>query len=162
MPALTAALLAAAAAATSPPPEAPRLRFERVDLLAEAPGTWLSYDLPLAGISATSTAVRFVEQVKVVWGLPAPYLYAGASLSSQSLSYERPLWSAWHLDAVVGLDTKLLLPRGAYATIAWHYRWLRLAVGVSASSAAIWSEPDYDSWVIVPTLGVGVGRERRW
>jgi hypothetical protein len=151
---LTLSLVAASLTLAAP------VRLDRVDVLSEDPGTFLHYDLPMAGAYAPMTAVRFLEQVKVVFTLPVNGLYAGASLSSQSLSYEGPLWRGEDgrgLFWTAGLQTRLLLPYGAWAGVAWRFGFMRLSLGASASSAATWARPSWTEWRVLPTLGLGFG-----
>jgi hypothetical protein len=135
-----------------------RFGFDRVDLLSEDTGTWVNYELPLIGASTTTSLVRFVEQVKVSFTLPAERLYAGVSFVSQSLNYEYPLVPSWGLGLNAGLHTKLLLPRGAFLSVYWRCWHTRVAVGVSLTSAASWARPDWSSWTVLPTLAIGLGR----
>lgn len=138
---------------------APSFAFDRVDLIAEDTGTWINYELPVIGASTTTSAVRFVEQVKVSVSLPVEGLYAGASIQSQSVSYEWLLAPRWGLGLNAGLHTKLLLPRGLFLTGVWRVWRTRVAFGVSVTSATSWARPDWSSWVVLPTVGFGLGRE---
>lgn len=130
------------------------IRLDRVDVLAEDPGTWLNYDAPMAPYAATQTAVRFVEQVSFVVATPAPDLYVGLSFASQSVRWERVVWK--DLDLHAGVQTSLLLPRGAFAGAGWTAGRLHVAGGVSAVSNATWARPDWTHWSAMPTVGVGV------
>ncbi len=134
------------------------LIFDRVDLISEDPASWLNYDVPMAGVNATTVAVRWIEQVKVSWRLPTPGLTLGTSLASQSLFWERPVSVAAGLSAGAGVQTTLLLPRGAFADVSWRRGRFRAAVGVGAVSSATWTDLDWTAWDLVPTLGLGVGR----
>lgn len=136
------------------------IRLDRVDVLAEDPGTWINYDAPMAPYAATQTAVRFVEQISFVVATPAPDIYVGLSVSSQSVRWERVVWK--NLDVHGGLQTSLLLPRGAFAGAGWT-AWDRLhvAAGVSAVSNATWARPSWAQWAVMPTVGVGVKVGRR-
>jgi hypothetical protein len=149
MPVVCALILAATA--TSIP-------FDRVDLLSEDPGTWIHYDVPGGSNYPTRPAMRFLTQIKPVFELPVEGLYLGASLSSQSLVYERPLLSEWNLYWSAGVQTRLLLPRGVMAGVAWRFWRLRVGLGLSAVSEARWSNPSWRSWAVLPTLGLGIGR----
>ncbi|MBM4389953.1 MAG: hypothetical protein FJ090_02415 [Deltaproteobacteria bacterium] len=132
-------------------------RFDRVDILAEDPGTWINYDLPQAPVAFTQTAVRLVEQVSVQWQLPVTNLYLGTSIASQSLTYELP-WKHG-LGVHGGLQTSLLLPRGAVLGAHWRTGRVRLGLGASVISSATWAHVDYSQWHVLPTIGVGVGRK---
>lgn len=133
--------------------------FDRVDIVSEDPGTWLNYELPVAGTYPTRAALRFVTQIRPVWTTPIEGLTFGTSIQSQSLSYERPLPFLPQLHWNVTLQTRLLLPRGVNAGLAWRWKWFRIGAGVSASTAASWSAIDYRAWNVLPVLGIGVGRD---
>ena len=134
--------------------------FDRVDLIAEDPGTWINYDLHYSGIFPTSTAVRFVTQVKVSWRTPVRGLYLGTSLSSISATLEAPLllterhglfWTA-------GLQTRLFVPKGVTAGLAYRVGPVRVGAGVSVLSTASWSHLRWTQWSVLPTVGIGFGR----
>lgn len=143
------------------PAQADDFGFDRVDLISEDTGLWLNHELTSAGAYPTRAALRFVTQVKVVFRLPGlEGLRAGASLSSQSVSLERPIELGfvpdgfyWH----AGLQTRLLMPRGVFGGVAYRWKRLRIGAGVSALSGASWATPTWASWTVVPTLGLGVG-----
>lgn len=132
--------------------------FDRVDILSEDTGTFLHYEVPMASARADITAVRFLEQVKPVFTTPVKGLYLGASISSQSVVYEYPLLPRYGLFATGGIQTRLLLPRGALAGVAWRWSWFRVGVSVSALSQASWMRPNWTHWDFLPTLGIGVGQ----
>ena len=137
------------------------LRFDRVDVLSEDPGLWLNHDLPLASVYWPRTGYRLLEQVKPVWRIAAVEgLHVGVSLRSQSLVYERSLGLGHGLFWTVGLQTSLLLPRGALAGLAWRRGRFRVGVGVSLLSAASWRRPDWTDGWLLPTLGLGVGPQQ--
>ena len=150
---LTLSLVAASLTLAAP------VRFDRVDLLSEDGGSFLHYDMPLAGAYAPMVGLRFLEQVKVVVSLPVG-LYAGASIASQSLSYEGMLWRSQEGRGLVwtgSLHTRLLMPYGAHAGVAWRVGLLRLGAGASLSTQATWARPDWSQWRVLPTLSVGIG-----
>ena len=152
---LTLSLVTASLALAAAP-----VRLDRVDVLSEDAGSFLHYDLPMAGAYAPMTGVRFLEQVKVVLALPVDGLYAGASVASQSLAYEGPLWRTQDgrgLFWTASVHTRLLMPYGAHAGVAWRFGFLRLGVGASASSEASWARPAWTEWKVLPTLALGFG-----
>jgi hypothetical protein len=173
---LLAALLAAAPeaqpapagtpAATDPANPAPTATstrsasfgFDRVDLLSEDPGTWLHYELPMLGAYPLAPALRFVEQVKVVFRLPVKGLYAGASIGSQSLVYEYPLFADKGLFLTGGLQTRLLFPRGVLVGVAWRAGIFRLGVSLSAFTSGSWQRPTDTAVLFLPTVGLGIGQ----
>lgn len=135
------------------------VRLDRVDVLSEDAGTFLNYDLALIPAYPVIGAARFVEQVKVVFALPAQ-LYAGVSIASQSLSFESPLWRAKDghgLFWTVSLHTRLLLPYGAHAGVDWRCGPVRLGLGASVSTEAAWARPAWSEWKVLPVLSVGFG-----
>jgi hypothetical protein len=91
--------------------EPARVRFERVDVLSEDPGLWLSQEAPRLGVDRLTPTVRFLTQVKAVWSTPVRGLGFGVSVESQSLVYEYPLLERANLSLSMGMQTRLLLPR---------------------------------------------------
>lgn len=132
----------------------PQLGVDRIDLIAEAPGTFVNFDVPNALVAPTPGAVRFVEQVQLVMTLPIEGLYVGASLSAQTLSFETPLADGFFV--TVGVQTRLLLPVGGYGGLAWRWRWMRVALGASAFADASWARLTWNRFTVVPTLGFGI------
>lgn len=135
-----------------------QIGFDRVDLVAEDTGTFLHFEAPMAAVRADITAVRFLEQVKPVWTTAVKGLYVGTSIGSQSIVYEHPLLAQHGLFATGGLQTRLLLPRGALAGVAWRWKRLRVGLSLSALSQASWARPNWQQWQFLPSLGVGIGR----
>lgn len=140
----------------------PAVRFDRIDVLAEDPGTWWLDDLPRAGWNGGTVALKGLAQVKVVVALGGDGLQLGISASSQSLVLERPIWPSADLYAWGGLQTALLLPRGLMAGISYRPGPVRISVGVSAVSSASWARPDWSSFALLPTIGLGFGPVSRW
>jgi hypothetical protein len=132
--------------------------FDRVDLLSEDPGTWLHYELPMLGAYPLAPALRFVEQVKVVFTLPVKGLYAGVSIGSQSLVYEYPLFADKGLFLTGGLQTRLLFPRGVLVGVAWRAGIFRLGVSLSAFTSGSWQRPTDTAVLLLPTVGLGIGQ----
>ncbi len=150
-------MLLAAALAAMP------VDFDRVDVISEDPGLWLNYDLPSARAYPLAPTLRFVEQVKPVLKIvPVEGLYAGISMQSQSISYERAFLPQYGLAWSAGVQTRLLLPTGVFGGLAWRVWRMRFGLGVSAFSSASWVRPDWTSWRVLPTLGVGIGRMNSW
>lgn len=131
--------------------------LERVDVLSEDPGLWLHYEAGRLGVDPLTPTLRFLAQVKPVWSLPVKGLSVGTSLASQSLVYEHPLVESARLSLSVGVQTRLLLPRGVLVGLAWRAGPLRLGVSLSAFSEASWARVDYRYWTVLPTVGVGFG-----
>jgi hypothetical protein len=149
------ALLAIAWAA---PDRAAPVHFERVDILSEDPGTWLVDDAPRVALSPRLTALRWLEQVKVSAAIPRASLVIGVSASSQSLSLRRPLSHRVPLYGSVGLTTALGLPRGGLLGAEYWRGPVRIGVGLHAHAGATWARPVWDSWRILPGVGIGLGR----
>jgi hypothetical protein len=134
------------------------VRFERVDVISEDPGLWLYQEAPRLKVDRLTPTVRFLTQVKVVFSTPKQGLSFGLSLDSQSLTYERPLLPRANLALSMGLQTRLLLPRGLLVGLAWRAGPVRLGLSLSVFSEATWSRVNYRYWTALPTLGVGFGR----
>ena len=171
--ALCSVLSQAPAGAASTPPSAPASAtaptatptwrgggFDRVDLLSEDPGLWLHYDVPMLGTYALQPALRFVEQVKVVFRLPWQGFFFGASIGSQSLVYELPLAGIRGLSLTGGIQTQLLFPRGLLVGLAYRLGPVRLGVSMSALTAGSWERPQdviAGRPIVLPTFGLGLG-----
>lgn len=132
--------------------------FDRVDVVSEDPGHWLNYDLPTVSSYPLRPAFRFIEQIKLVLTTPADDLYVGMSLASQSAVLERGVPGVPGLHWTVGLQTRAFLPRGIFGGLAYRTGRLRFGLGISAASAAAWSNLSWASWALLPTIGVGIGR----
>ncbi len=156
---MSALALAAAALLSAPGAQADEgLRFQRVDLVSEVPGTFVNYDIPMAGLNPVTAGLRWVEQIQVVMDLPVDGLSVGASIGAQSLFYERALVPKAGLSWGLGLQTDLLLPKGALVDASWRWKWFRLGAGFTATSSATWANPSWAAWQVLPTVGIGVGR----
>ena len=132
------------------------VHLARVELLSTDPGTWIHYDLPAVATHATPTAIRFVEQVQPVLALPVDGLHVGLSMTSQSLSYERPLGRS-SLGWAAGVQTLLLLPRGAFAELTADWGPARLGLGASVLSHAKWARlGGYGQWDVLPAVSLGI------
>lgn len=133
------------------------VEFDRVDLISEDPGTFVNYELWGAPTYPTKAAIRFVTQVKPVVSIPrVPGLTVGVSLSSQSVVYERP-FGPEGLHWTAGIQTALLMPRGALGGLAYRTGRWRFGVSASALSGSTWARPSYGQWTVLPTVGIGVG-----
>lgn len=160
MPVTTALVLSLVLAADPEPASATAWSagFDRVDLLSEEIGTFLNLDLAELPVYPVKPAVRFVEQVKVVFRLPWRGLYAGASIESQSLVYESPLQvGPKGLYLTGGLVTRLLYPRGVLGGVAYRQGMFRLGLSLSIFTSGSWSAPDNFKVFMYPSLGFGVG-----
>lgn len=136
------------------------IRFDRVDIIAASPGTWVNYELPTIATYPVRPALRLVEQVQVAWTIDAmPKLQIAVSLASQDIVYQDKIAGSDRLSWRAGITTTLLMPRGAYAVaVARLGRW-QLGMGASAQSAARWSRiSGFGQWTVMPTIVIGVGR----
>jgi len=146
-------------AATIPAPPSPShwsAGFDRVDLISEEIGTFLNYDVLELPVYPIMPALRFVEQVKVVFRLPWQGLYAGVSIASQSLTYEHPIGPKG-LFLTGGVVTKLLFPHGVIAGAAYRAGVFRFGLSVSAFTSGSWSAPGSFQLTFFPSLGLGIG-----
>lgn len=148
-------LTLAAALAGTPEAERPGFGYDRVDVLSEAPATFLNYDLPLFLTDPAVKTIRFLEQVTVHLRLPLRGLYAGVSIGTQSLSYELPVAGGLH--ATAALQTRLLFPSGANLGLAWRTGIFRLGVSVSLTTSGSWASPSTFAPAFLPALGFGIG-----
>jgi len=142
----------------APVADAAGVRFQRVDLISEVPGTFVNYDLPMFAMNPVTSGLRWVEQIQVVVDLPVDGLSTGLSLGAQSLFYEQPLVESAGLSWGLGLQTDLLLPKGFLADASWRYKRLRIGLGGCITSGATWANPNWSAWQLLPTVGVGIGR----
>lgn len=146
-----------------------QVHFERVDVISEDPGLWVSNEAPRLIADPLTPTIRFLMQVKPVWRTPVKGLSFGISLGSQSLVYEHPvlalapalasvpILASARLSVSVGLQTRLLLPRGALVGLSWWMGPVRIGAGLSVFSEASWNHVDYRTWTAIPTLGLGFG-----
>lgn len=131
--------------------------LERVDVLSGDPGTWLYDEAPAAWVRPATAALRLVEQVQPVWRTPWEGWALGTSVRAISVLREGGFGQTrWHWAA--GVQTALMLPRGAFAQLAWQSGRLRLALGVSAFADATWLRPAWTRWRALPTLGISIVR----
>lgn len=147
-------ILGLAAAALAAP-----IRLDRVDLLSEAPATWLSDEAPRLRHTTTVPVIRWVEQVTVAVGLPEG-VEVDLSLAAQSLRLERPLpWA--DLAVGGGVTTRLGLPTGALLGASWRPGPVRLGLSAVLLSDASWARPEWSRWRLLPGVGIGIGPDRR-
>lgn len=137
------------------------IQLDRVDLLSEDPGLWLSHELPRATLAPGIVSLRFLTQIRPVLSLPVEHLSVGLSLQSQSLLIERPIAPAAGLALTGGLITRGGLPSGAMVGGAWRPGNVRLGISAIGLSSATWSHPSWSDWRLLPGVGVGFGRDVR-
>jgi hypothetical protein len=128
--------------------------LERVDALAAGPEGWLWDEAPLALDRPGTAALRLGEQVSLGWALPVEGLSIGTSWRTQELRYargfgDRPV--GW----VVGLPTRLLMPRGVRAGLTLRLGALHLEAGAVADTGSTWARPAPGPLRYSPTLGIG-------
>jgi len=132
--------------------------FDRIDLISEDPGRWLLDEAPRMTALPGATGVRWARQIKLSVAIPRASLVLGASLTSQSVSIRRPLTRRAPIYAHGGPTLALGLPRGALVGVeAWRGP-VRFGLGLNVLSSATWARPVYDSWAVVPGIGVGIGQ----
>jgi hypothetical protein len=134
------------------------VRFDRVDLLSETPGTWLVYEAPRIEAAPGTVALRWAAQVAPVVSIGRAEI--SASFAGQSLGVAIPLDRARPATLDVAIVGRALLPIGARAGLAWRAGRTRLGLSVVALSDATWTRADWSSWTVLPAVGVGVGRYR--
>lgn len=147
--------LTAAALAVAP------VGIDRVDVVSEDPGLWVSQELPRLGQTPQLVGVRFLTQIKPVIWTPVPGLAVGLSMQSQSVLLERPVLPALGVQATGGLITRAGLPAGGMIGAAWRPGKVRLGLSLIGLSSANWARPAWTSWRVLPGVGVGFGRDPR-
>ena len=147
--------LAAAALAAAP------VGLDRVDLLAEAPGLWVSQELPRLALTPRVAGVRWLTQVQPVLWTPVRGLQVGVSAQAQSLLLERPVLPYAGVHATAGLVTRAGLPSGLLLGAAWRPGKVRLGLSAVLLSGATWARPHWRSWRLLPGVGLGLGRDPR-
>lgn len=128
---------------------------ERVDALSAGPEGWLWDEAPLAGRRPGTAALRLAEQVSVGWSLPVEGLSLGTSWRTQELRYSRDFGDSptgW----VVGLPTRLLMPRGLRTGLRLRLGAAHLEAGAVLDTGSTWARPAPGPVRVSPTLGLGV------
>jgi hypothetical protein len=133
------------------------LSFDRIDLLSEDPGTFVDEQVARATHSPTVTGIRYAEQLKLVVALPWEPVTVGLSAATQSV-YLEPRLTDWGLGLTLGLQTRLLLPRGGLVGLHLRRGIVRVGLGANVLSAATYTRPAYDHWRVLPGVGFGLGR----
>lgn len=129
--------------------------IERVDALAAGPEGWLWDEAPLAAVRPATAALRLGEQVSVGWRLPVAGLSLGTGLRTQELRYARD-FGASPAGWVVGLPTRLLMPRGLRAGLRLRLGAVHLEAGAVLDTGSTWARPAPGPVRASPTLGVGI------
>ena len=125
--------------------------FSRLELLSEGSGRFLRDELPLVGARPGVVGVQALAQVEPVWGFFDDKLTLGASLSAQSIQWERPL-PLPGMRLMVGAHARLLLPVGVQASVGWRGGSWTIGAGAALSAAAGWDRPRWDGWGLRPTV----------
>ena len=136
----------------------PTVILDRVDLVSEDPGLWLSRELSRAHLAPGTAGLRFLTQIRPVFTTPLRDLSVGLSLQSQSLLIEHPLTPG--LAVTGGLITRAGLPTGGMVGGSWRPGIFRLGLSGIALSSATWAHPRWSSWQLLPGVGLGIGRDR--
>ena len=132
--------------------------LDRVDVLSDDPGWFLTEDLRQTSLAPDVTAVRFLGQITPVVALGKGW-QVGASLSSQAIRREWWLEGTW--SANVALSTHYGLPRGALFGLSVRPGPLRVALSAAAMSEATWENLAWRQWTVGPVIAVGVVRRPR-
>jgi hypothetical protein len=128
------------------------VQLDRVEVLADDPGTLVSDELPLLLARPGGTGLRFLAQAQPVVRF-GDHFTLGTSLVAITPGWEvRP--SERRLGGLVAMPTRLGLPAGLVVagTVRTGPLWLDL--GLRASSGASWVAPKYGDLRVGPTLGV--------
>ena len=152
---MTAFMLILGLSAQASTPWTPKL--DRVEVLSDDPGTWIHYELPMAHLRPSTAALRLIEQIQPIWNTPWEGVRIGTSLAVQTIQFEQPM-GASNLGWGVGLQTKLLCPRGVIGSLYWNHDRIHLGFGLSVASQASWQHPDWRQWNALPTASVGISR----
>jgi hypothetical protein len=137
---------------------AAEVRLDRVDLLSEA-APWVRQDAPRLGAAPGITTARWFAQVTPVASVgPA---VVGVSLGWQWVGLRAPLVPERVIWADAAIVARGMLPVGGRVGVAWRPGRVRLGVSLAALSGATWVRPSWRSWSVVPTLGLGIGRDLR-
>jgi len=129
------------------------VQLDRVEVLADDPGTLLVDELPLAAARPGVTSVRVLTQVQPVLGF-GDHLTLGLSLSAITPGYELSSGDSG-FGALVALPTRLGLPSGLLVAGTWRHGPLWVDAGLRATSGATWLVPRYGDLRVGPTIGVG-------
>ena len=130
--------------------------LDRVDLLSEHGAPWLVYELPRVNTASEVVVLRWIEQVSPVFALGNARL--SVSLGAQTIGFETPTWP---LSASGGLVTRAGLPIGALAGAGFRPGKVRVGLSLAVLSSSTWVRPDWNTWTVLPGLGVGIGRDAR-
>jgi hypothetical protein len=134
-----------------------RFRWARIDVLSEDPGFWLNDQAPVLLDDPLVGFGEWAQQVKVVLGTPVLGLTVGASIESQSIHYERPIFGFQSVLWGGGLQTSLGLPRGVWVNVAWQQRFFRAALALSTVADISWWDLESRRIRFLPTIGIGFG-----
>jgi hypothetical protein len=127
----------------------------RIEAIADDPGTFLVHELPLLAARPGGTGLQLLAQVQPVW--TAGPVTVGTSIAAQTVQWEPALrpFAGGTLGAVLGVQTRLGLPNGTLAAVAWQREGLWLDLGLSVRSDASWARPSWVAWSATPVLGLG-------
>ena len=127
--------------------------LDRVEGLADDPGTFLFDELPMLAARPGVTGLRFMAQVQPVLRFESG-VTVGASLSALTVGWEtRP--DDKGLGGLVAVPTRLGLPAGLLLAGTWRRGPIWIDVGMRAASGATWVSPSWTDTRIGPTLGLG-------
>lgn len=128
--------------------------LDRVELLADDPGSFLVDDVPLVLARPGVVSLRALGQVQPVARVGERGLTVGLSLSSLSVGWESTP-DARGFGALVAIPTRLGLPVGAVVGGVYRRGPLWVDVGLAARTDATWARPAFSPVRVGPTVGVG-------
>lgn len=131
------------------------VHLDRVELLADDPGTFVYDELPLLAARPGGTALRAAAQVQPVLGFGSG-LTLGVSMAALTPGYELEASGNSHgFGFLAAVPTRLGLPSGLVLAGTFRHGPLWVDLGVRATSGATWRTPRYGDLRVGPTLGVG-------
>ena len=127
--------------------------LDRIEGLADDPGTFLTDEVPLLAARPGATSLRFIAQVQPVVRFDSG-VTVGASLSALTVGWEtRP--DDKGLGGLVAVPTRLGLPSGLVLAATWRRGPVWCDLGMRATSGTTWASPGWSDTRIGPTLGLG-------
>lgn len=127
--------------------------LDRIEGLADDPGTFLVDELPLVAARPGVTSLRWLAQVQPVVRFESG-ITVGASLSALTVGWETSP-DPRGVGALIAVPTRLGLPAGLLLAGTYRRRALWVDLGMRASSGATWKTPSWSDTRIGPTVGVG-------
>ncbi len=127
--------------------------LDRVEGLADDPGTFLVEELPLAAARPGVTSLRWLSQVQPVVRFESG-ITVGASLSALTLGWETAP-DPRGVGVLVAVPTRLGLPTGLVLAGTYRRGALWMDLGMRASSGATWKTRSWTDTQVGPAVGLG-------